>query len=374
MTHFAPNPAADLRFMQMALSLARRGLGNVMPNPAVGCVLVRDGAVIARGWTQPTGRPHAEEDALLKAGEQAKGATAYISLEPCCQPGRGGACTDGLLKAGIARVVIATEDPDPRVAGQGIKALRDAGVHVTTGICEDEARAVNIGFFHRIERHRPLVTVKVATSLDGRIATRTGDSRWVTDEPARAYSHRLRADHDALMIGSGTALADNPHLTCRLPGLENRSPIRIVMDGNLRLPLTSQLVNTAFEVPVWVFTSDSADHTRIKAYRECGVEVIPIPREKAGYLDLSAVMARLAVRGVTRLLVEGGGMLIANILRHNLADRLEWFRAASIIGGDGIPAAASLGIEKLVTTPRFTLTDSRTLGADRVESYVLREG
>ncbi len=223
----ATTDTEDLDHMRAAhmlatLALARRGLGSVWPNPAVGCVVTQDNLPVGRGWTQPGGRPHAETEALARAGDKARGATAYVTLEPCDHQGETPPCSEALIAAGIGAVVIAVEDPDPRVSGRGIQRLRDAGIRVATGLGADEARRLNAGYFLRMTEGRPLFTLKTATTLDGRIATRTGDSRWVTGETARAFGHRMRADHDAVMIGIGTALADSPRLTCRLPGLEDR--------------------------------------------------------------------------------------------------------------------------------------------------------
>ena len=255
--------------MTAALGLARRGLGSVWPNPSVGCVLVRDGRVVGRGWTQPGGRPHGESEALRRAGELAQGATAYVSLEPCAHHGETPPCTDALIAAGVARVVIAAEDPDPRVEGRGMAQLRDAGIEVIEGICGDAARALNAGFLKRIVAGRPLFTLKTATSLDGRIATAGGESKWITGEAARRRAHGLRADHDAVMVGIGTALADDPALDCRLPGLAHRSPLRIVVDSHLRLPLENKLARH----PCWALTLAGGDPGRRDALRERGVHV-----------------------------------------------------------------------------------------------------
>src|SRR5579862_7078692 len=217
----------DLMAMRGALSLARRGLGNTWPNPAVGCVLVREGRVVGRGWTQPGGRPHAETEALARAGRAARGATAYVTLEPCCHHGRTPPCADALIAAGLSRVVAAIEDPDPRVAGGGLARLRAAGLDVESGLCAAEAAEINAGFLSRLRLGRPLVTLKLATSLDGRIATASGESRWITGGPARERAHLLRATHDAILVGTDTVIADNPELTCRLPGLAGHSPVRV---------------------------------------------------------------------------------------------------------------------------------------------------
>ncbi|MEO1225923.1 MAG: bifunctional diaminohydroxyphosphoribosylaminopyrimidine deaminase/5-amino-6-(5-phosphoribosylamino)uracil reductase RibD [Pseudomonadota bacterium] len=361
---------ADARFMSMALALARRGLGLVSPNPAVGCVLVKDGVVVGRGWTQPGGRPHAEVEALARAGAAANGATAYVTLEPCSHHGKTPPCVDALIAAGIRRAVIAVEDPDPRVNGKGVRALTKHGIEVDLGVGEVEARAVNEGFFNRIRQKRPMVTLKLAMSLDGRIATHTGESQWITGEAARMEAHRLRATHDAIMVGSGTALEDRPRLDCRLPGLADRSPIRIVADRRLRLPLTSGLVATAKDTPTWLVTLPDADRNRRAAFEECGVTVIPVSPAAPGTEDIAHVLAVLAERGITRLLVEGGAHLAATLLQADLVDRLAWFRAPSLIGGDGLPAIAGFGVDKLEQSPGFLVIDRRMLGDDLCETYV----
>ena len=237
----------EISHMHAALTLARRGLGDVWPNPAVGCVLVNGRRVVGRGWTQFGGRPHAETEALRRAGPVSRGATAYISLEPCDHHGETAPCTEALISSGISRAVIAIEDPDTRVCGRGEARLRAAGIAVDMGVCRAAAAEVNAGFLLRVTEGRPLVTLKVATTLDGRIATGSGDSRWITGDAARIVAHRLRAEHDAVIVGSNTALADDPELTCRLPGMERRSPVRIVLDGRLRVPSTAKLVRTAHQ-------------------------------------------------------------------------------------------------------------------------------
>lgn len=355
--------------MRAALALARRGLGNVWPNPAVGCVIVKDGRVVGRGWTQPGGRPHAETEALAMAGDFARDATAYVTLEPCSHHGKTPPCAEALIKAGIARAVVAMEDPDPRVSGRGLEMLRNAGVRLTTDICADEAAEVNAGFFLKIRDGRPLVTLKLGTTLDGRIATHAGDSKWITGETARAAAHLLRAEHDIIMVGSGTALADDPELTCRLPGLEDRSPVRVVVDGRLRLPLTSRVVVSANEIPTWVLTLEDGDGARIEAFQDAGVDIVEVPEGVDHTVDLAAALSILGESGVTRVLVEGGAHLAAGLLRAGLVDRMVWFRSGRLIGGDGLPAVAGLGIDHLDMTPRFKRTDVRPMGDDIVEFY-----
>ncbi|HTW51035.1 MAG TPA: bifunctional diaminohydroxyphosphoribosylaminopyrimidine deaminase/5-amino-6-(5-phosphoribosylamino)uracil reductase RibD [Stellaceae bacterium] len=362
-------PANDLAHMRAALGLARRGLGNTWPNPAVGCVIVKGGRVVSRGWTQPGGRPHAEELALQRAGSEAKGATAYVTLEPCSLPGRGPACADGLIAAGVARVIAPVEDRFPRVAGTGFAKLRAAGIEVEVGLCADEANEINAGFFARVKHRRPLVTLKLATSLDGRIATASGESRWITGRAARERAHLLRATHDAVLVGTGTALADDPQLTCRLPGLESRSPVRIVIDRHLRLPANLRLFAEADQAPTWVATLASADPARQAALAKAGVKIVATGPNAAGGIDLADLLLRLGDEGLTRLLVEGGGQLAAALLRASLIDRLVWMRAPLVIGGDGLPAVAALDRAGLAGAPRFTLLSSETAGGDLLEIY-----
>ncbi|MBT7942325.1 MAG: bifunctional diaminohydroxyphosphoribosylaminopyrimidine deaminase/5-amino-6-(5-phosphoribosylamino)uracil reductase RibD [Alphaproteobacteria bacterium] len=358
--------------MRTALSLARRGLGSVWPNPAVGCVLVREDLghrIVGRGWTQDGGRPHAETEALGRAGELARGATAYVSLEPCNHQGETGACSEALINAGVKRCVIATEDSDPRVSGGGVKRLQNAGVETLTGICQKEALYLNVGFLMRVTEGRPMFTLKTATTLDGRVATVRGNSKWITGAGARAFAHGLRADHDAILIGIGTALADNPSLTCRLPGMEDRSPVRIVADSALRLAPDSLLATTAGEVPTWVITvagHDAARRTELEAY---GVEVIEGETGQDGRPDLNWLAAELGRRGVTRVLVESGGDLAAALVKSDLVDRLAWFRSSKLIGGDGRGALSAFGIDAVAEAPMFTRDSILDAGDDVYETY-----
>ena len=358
--------------MAMALRLAERGLGRVWPNPAVGCLVVKDDGIVGRGWTQPGGRPHAEFEALRRAGDQALGAAAYISLEPCAHYGQTPPCTMALLHAGIRRAVIATTDPDPRVDGRGIDQLRQAGVEVSVGVGKDEAERLNAGFFLRVRAGRPLITLKLAASLDGRIATRSGASRWITGEAARERAHHLRATHDAIMIGSGTALADDPELTCRLPGLEDRSPVRIVVDGRLRMAANCRLARTARKVPTWVITRNDADVKRRATLERAGVEVLTVATSTGGHIDLHDALAALAARGLTRVLVEGGGALAAALLRARLVDRLVWFQGPLVIGGDGLPAVAALGADALAECVRLHPAHGPILADGAVQAYIVQ--
>jgi diaminohydroxyphosphoribosylaminopyrimidine deaminase/5-amino-6-(5-phosphoribosylamino)uracil reductase len=361
-------PPTDPGHMRAALGLARRGLGNVWPNPAVGCVLVNAGQIVGRGWTQPGGRPHAETEALGRAGSSARGAVAYVSLEPCCHWGATPPCAEALAASGVARVVAAVEDPDPRACGAGLARLRALGIAVDLGLCSEAAAELNAGFFSRVQRGRPLVTLKLASSLDGRIALAGGESRWITGPAARARAHLLRADHDAVLVGIGTVLADDPELTCRLAGLDGRSPLPVVADRELRLPPTARLLADAGTRPVWVLTAPSADRRRRQALATRGAEVIEIAATENG-LDLGAALAALGRRGLTRLLVEGGGRLAAGLVAAGLVDRIAWFHAPMLIGGDGIPAVAALGLAGLAAAHRFEQIATQPCGADLLTTF-----
>lgn len=357
--------------MAAALSIARRGLGRVWPNPAVGCLIVREGRVVGRGWTRPGGRPHAETEALRRAGELARRATVYVTLEPCNHHGKTPPCASALVEAGVARVVAAMADPDPRTAGAGFESLRRAGIEVDEGCLAEAAARLNAGFLSRITRGRPLVTLKAAASLDGRIATGTGHSQWITGEAARARGHLLRADHDAILVGIGTVIADDPSLTCRLPGLQDRSPVRVVLDSHLRIPEESALVRTAREAPVWVVCRDDADRGRMDVLTRAGLDVMPVSADDSGRPDPNRVLRGLGDRGLTRLLIEGGAAVSASFLGRGLVDRLSWFRAPRLIGGDGIPAIGALGVDKLGDTPYFTPSGRQSLPPDLLETFEL---
>jgi len=360
---------SDEQYMAMALSLARRGLGQVWPNPAVGCVLVNDHRVVGRGWTQPGGRPHAETEALARAGDAAAGADAYVTLEPCSHSGKTPPCADALISAGVGRVISAMEDPDPRVSGNGHDRLRAARINVTRSVGGAAAERINAGFLMRIRAGRPMVALKSAASMDGRIATAAGESQWITNEHARARGHVLRATYDAIMVGVETALADDPSLTVRLPGLEDRSPVRVVVDSRLRLPITSRLVAGARKQPSWVVTVKGADPGRRQALTAAGVEVIEVDAGGGGRPDPAAVLAALGRRGVTRLLVEGGAGLAASLMAAELIDKVYCFRAGMMIGGDGRPALDGFGLTTLDQAPRFESVGIEQLSGDILEIW-----
>ncbi len=355
---------ADHHHMTAALALARRNLGSTWPNPSVGCVLVRSGVVVGRGTTAPGGRPHGEAVALEMAGERARGATAYVALEPCAHRRNETSCSDSLVHAGVERVVVPMTDPDPRTSGRGIMRMREAGIDVDVGVLALEARDIHAGFTSRIITGRPLVTLKVATSLDGRIATATGESQWITGRQARRAAHGLRLHHDAVLIGRRTADIDDPLLTCRLDGLEHRSPVRIVADSNLGLSRTSALATSARETPTWIVCGRDADMARKEALRKAHVDVIEVDRDHSGRVCLNAMMAALGSRGLTRLLVEGGAMLAGSLIRDDLVDRVAWFHAPLLLGHEAAASLAGLDVESLTDARRWRVLFHRTWGQD----------
>ncbi|MEM8537244.1 MAG: bifunctional diaminohydroxyphosphoribosylaminopyrimidine deaminase/5-amino-6-(5-phosphoribosylamino)uracil reductase RibD [Pseudomonadota bacterium] len=345
--------------MAMALSIGRRGMGRVWPNPAVGCVIVKDGRVIGRGWTADGGRPHAEPQALAQAGAAAQGATAYVTLEPCAHEGKTPPCATALIKSGVARVVVAAGDPDPRVAGRGLGMLRDAGIAVTAGVLEPEASRDHAGFFLRITKNRPFVTLKLAGTLDGRISTATGESQWITGPAARRTVHMMRARHDAVMVGAGTVRADDPSLTVRDLGI-NRQPVRIVVSRAMKISTDCKLAQTAANPPVWLCHGDGAD---VAAWIAKGAHSLPCG-VSSGQVRPADIMRVLAEQGITRVFCEGGGMLAASLLQAGFVDELVAFSAGMAIGAEGTPMLAAMGIDQLSTAPRFTLKDVRPIGDD----------
>jgi diaminohydroxyphosphoribosylaminopyrimidine deaminase/5-amino-6-(5-phosphoribosylamino)uracil reductase len=373
------DPAAAAFHMRAALALARRGLGSTWPNPSVGCVIVAEagggaasggqGRVVGRGHTAPGGRPHAETQALAMAGAAARGATAYVTLEPCCFHGRTPPCTEALIAAGIARVVIGVRDPDPRVNGAGIAQLRAAGIEVVEGEQAEAALEVASGLYTRVRLGRPLVTLKLATTLDGRIATGAGESKWITGEPARRAGHALRGQHDAVLVGVGTVMADDPALTCRLPGYRTTPLVRLIADSSLRTRLTASLVATAAAAPTWVLHGAGVPAERLAAFRDAGVTLIEVAGAPSG-IDLGDALARLGAAGLTRVLVEGGAQIAAALLRADLVDRIAWFHAPALMGGDGWPSAEAFGIASLEAMPRFRRLAAQPVGEDMLTELV----
>jgi diaminohydroxyphosphoribosylaminopyrimidine deaminase/5-amino-6-(5-phosphoribosylamino)uracil reductase len=326
-------------------------------------VIVNAGRIVGRGWTQPGGRPHAETQALAQAGEAARAATAYVTLEPCAHHGKTPPCAQALVQAGVSRVVCALGDPDPRVDGGGFATLRAAGIIVETGLMAPAARTDHAGFLLRITENRPFLTLKIATTLDGRIATANGDSQWITGPQARRAVHAMRARHDAVLVGAGTARADDPGLTVRGLGVA-RQPVRVVISGALDLPLTGQLARTARDVPVWLIHGPQADPARIEAWQALGATCLSVEAGAEGRPDPRAALAALAGQGLTRVLCEGGGALAASLLQAGCVDRLVLFAGGALIGADGRAALGPLGLTRLAQAPRMVLEHSQPIGPD----------
>ncbi|MGN6517697.1 MAG: bifunctional diaminohydroxyphosphoribosylaminopyrimidine deaminase/5-amino-6-(5-phosphoribosylamino)uracil reductase RibD [Rhizomicrobium sp.] len=362
--------ATDDQHMRHALVLAARALGRTGTAPSVGCVIVSpDGHVVGRGQTGDGGRPHAEAAALAQAGSTARGATVYVTLEPCSHIGKKGPpCADALVKAGVARVAVAMIDPDPRTNGAGIAKLQAAGIVTASDVLLPEAEMLNRGFILRTTQNRPLVTLKVAQSADGFTARAPGEPQWITGEDARRFGHLLRAKHDAILVGIETAIADDPELTCRLPGLEKYSPIRIVFDSKLRLDPNSKLARTARSIPTLVFT------VRDGGAELCAldVEIIRVDADRDGHVSIPAALRVLAERGIMRLLVEGGATVHSAFLSAGFADRLEIFTAPMSLGNSGRGGIDALTQRKLAEAPNFVRLSSRKLGQDRLESYAAK--
>lgn len=348
--------------MALALSLGRRGQGQCYPNPAVGCVIVREGQIVGRGWTAPGGRPHAEPRALAQAGAAARGATAYVTLEPCSHHGQTPPCAEALITAGIARVVAPFDDNDARVSGRGFAMLRAAGITVTTGVMASEAGRDLAGFLLRNEVGRPWVTLKLASSFDGRIATATGHSQWITGPAARRAVHGLRARHDAVMVGAGTARADDPTLTVRDMG-PRRQPVRVVVSRRLDLPLMSNLARTASDVPLWLCHGRETDAAMTEAWRGIGARLLRCD-VRAGQMDMASVLHELGTQGLTRVFCEGGGSLAASLLSAGLVDELVGFTAGLAIGAEGLPGVAAMRLARLEEAARFDLIETRDVGGD----------
>jgi diaminohydroxyphosphoribosylaminopyrimidine deaminase/5-amino-6-(5-phosphoribosylamino)uracil reductase len=363
--------AADRRFMQLALTLGRRGQGRTWPNPAVGAVVVNDGIIVGRSWTQPGGRPHAEPVALAQAGEAARGATLYVTLEPCSHLGKSPPCADAVIAAGIKRVVSAIEDPNPEVAGQGHARLRAAGIAVDIGLCALEAARDHAGHFRRVRDHRPHVMLKLAVSRDDKIAAAGRKQVAITGEAAKARMHLLRAQSDAILVGIGTVLADDPLLTCRLPGMEARSPVRVVLDRALRIQGNSRLVGSARATPLWVMTSNLAEAPAAAILGAAGAQVIRLETraEPQPGLDLPSVLRALAEKGITRLLVEGGARVASSFVSAGLVDEFWLLRGPDDIGGDGVAALEGLPLTSLTQSPGFRVRASENLEKDILTVY-----
>ena len=363
--------AEDFRYMQLALALGRRGQGRTWPNPAVGAVIVKDGVIAGRGWTQPGGRPHAEPEALKRAGEATRGATLYVTLEPCSHFGKSPPCADAIIAAGIARVVSAVEDPNPEVGGQGHARLRAAGIVVDVGLCKDEAARDHAGHFLRVSEKRPFVILKLAVSADDKIAAAGHQPVAITGEAAKARVHLLRAQSDAILVGIGTVLADDPLLTVRLPGLEAQSPVRVVLDRALRLPGASKLVHSARQTPLWAMTSDLSEAPAAMKLGAAGAKVIRVPVANAPTpgLDLTSALSALAERGITRLMVEGGARVASSFLSAGLVDEVWLLRGPSDIGMDGISALDTQPLSVITQSPRWRARATEALDKDTLTIY-----
>jgi diaminohydroxyphosphoribosylaminopyrimidine deaminase/5-amino-6-(5-phosphoribosylamino)uracil reductase len=363
--------AADQRFMQLALALGRRGQGRTWPNPAVGAVVVKDGVIVGRGWTQPGGRPHAEPVALSHAGEAARGATLYVTLEPCSHVGKSPPCADAIIAAGIARVVSAIEDPNPEVAGQGHARLRAAGISVDIGLGALDAARDHAGHFRRIRDKRPHVILKLAVSSDDKIGAAGRKPIAISGEAANARVHLLRAQCDAVLVGIGTVLADDPLLTCRLPGMKARSPLRVVLDRALRISGTSRLVHSARATPLWIMTSNLSEAPAAVKLGAAGAQVIRVPTNSVSLLglDLAGVLHALAAKGVTRLLIEGGARVASSFVAADLVDEIWLLRGPDAIGADGVAALDALPLSAITGSPKFKRRASEMLQNDTLTIY-----
>ncbi|WP_421724087.1 bifunctional diaminohydroxyphosphoribosylaminopyrimidine deaminase/5-amino-6-(5-phosphoribosylamino)uracil reductase RibD [Bauldia sp.] len=370
--HNDVSPELDRRLMAAGLRLGRRNLGQTHPNPAVGALVVRhdsDGPiVVGRGWTAPGGRPHAETMALEQAGDAARGATIYTTLEPCAHDGKTPPCTDALIAAGPERVVMAIDDPDPRVSGKGRAALEAAGIVVTDGVLAKEAARDHAGHFSLVQKGRPHVTLKLAVSADGMIGRREGERMMITSKPALTAVQAMRSTSDAVVIGIGTVLIDDPRLTVRLPGLAGLSPLRVVLDPSGRLPLDSRLVTTADKVPVMAVVGPAAPANAKAALIESGVQVVETSDGPNG-LNLHEALAALGEAGMTRVLVEGGARVAASLLSEDLLDEIVLFRAPVVVGPDGVRALEGYALSAIERSPRYRQIDAAIVGDDLMRRY-----
>jgi len=358
--------ADDARFMALAFTLGRRGLGNTWPNPAVGAVIVKDNVIVGRGWTQSGGRPHAEVEALRHAKKAAHGATMYVTLEPCAHQGKTPPCVDAIIKAGIARVVSALEDPNPEVTGKGHERLRAKGIMVDIGLGADSAAHVHAGHIMRVTNNRPYVLLKLAVSADGKAGLAGRKPAAITGEAARVRVFQMRAASDAIMVGIGTVLSDNPQLTCRLPGMFERSPVRVVLDAKLNLPLATSVVATVRETPTWVFTSSKPSAIAEEILQQKGCKVFRVG-DVDGRLDLDEVLKVLAEQGITRLMVEGGPQVAGAFAATGLVDEMALLRGEKSIGTGGIAPLEGMPLDGF--TGQLHSRDREKLGPDTLETF-----
>jgi diaminohydroxyphosphoribosylaminopyrimidine deaminase/5-amino-6-(5-phosphoribosylamino)uracil reductase len=349
----------DKRYMRMALALAGKGAGRTSPNPLVGAVLARGGKIIGAGFHRRAGGDHAEIAALRRAGGKARGATLYINLEPCSHYGRTPPCAPALIRAGIKRVVVGTADPNPLVSGGGIRKLSRAGIQVRVGVLKEECRRLNEAFDKYITRRLPFVILKIAASLDGKIAASTGHSRWITGPAARRRVHEMRNRVDAILVGVGTVLADNPQLTCRIPG--GRDPVRIVLDRRLRIPLAARLLHERGKTVI--VSGPLASAKKIKAIEKCGAEVWRLPLRRGG-IPLAPVLKKIAARGMMSVMIEGGAITAARALAERVVDKMCFFYAPKIVGADGLSMIAPLGVRKMGQSRQLKNLSVEKIGDD----------
>ncbi|MFC1967430.1 bifunctional diaminohydroxyphosphoribosylaminopyrimidine deaminase/5-amino-6-(5-phosphoribosylamino)uracil reductase RibD [Chloroflexota bacterium] len=339
--------------MKLALPLARRGMGKTSPNPMVGAVIVKGDRIIGKGYHRRFGGDHAEVDAIKNASESVSGATMYVTLEPCCHHGKTPPCTDAIIKNKIRRVVIGTPDPNPRVNGRGMATLKKNGIEVISGVLEEECRSLNEAFFRHVTTGLPLVTVKFAQTLDGRIAAASGSSQWISSAASRRLVHKLRAVNDAVMVGIGTMLADDPELTVR--HLRGRNPIRVILDSRLSIPLEARVLGNQGNAPTIIATTNKADKAKLSRLKEAGIEVLEIPGDEHGRVDLNQLLVELGKRGISSVLAEGGAGVITALLRRNLADKIVAIVAPKILG-KGIETVGDLNISDVNRSLKLSFT------------------
>lgn len=368
----------DEGFMAAAIALGRRASGRVWPNPAVGALIVDESGDVpvirGRGWTSPPGGPHAEAAALRNAGEAARGATCYVTLEPCSYQGRTGACSTALIQAGVSRVVVALTDPNPRVAGRGVAMLREAGVEVVTGVGEEPARRHHAGFVMRMRHGRPQVLLKLAVSKDGFIGREKGGQVLITGEDVGRRVHLYRAECDAICIGIGTVLSDDPELTCRLAGMEHLSPVRVVIDARAALPADCHLARTARDVPVWLIVSHAADYRRTDALAALGITVIRVPEDGAGRIAPHVALRALGQRGITRLLLEGGSRIAESFVLAGAVDEAMAYHGSATVGEGGVRPLGERGLDLLGERGFRRMPGRRRIGSESFEYYWHEEG
>ena len=361
---------ADRRWMSLAIALATRGLGKTWPNPSVGCVIVSDNKVVGRGITALSGRPHAEKVALEQAGCQAKDAIVYVTLEPCSHHGKTGPCVAELIRAKVAEVVIALKDPDPRVSGSGIQALKEEGIKVRTGLLREEAFLLNQGFFNKILIKRPLTTLKLASTFDGRIATEAGESQWITGEDSRRKVHAIRAQYDAILVGGRTVRKDNPRLTVRGLGI-NHKPIRVLISTNLDIPPQNFIASSFEDGPVWIAHGPNLSKNKLNQWSSRNFKLIEVPLIDKNLLNLEIMMKLLAKMGLTRILCEGGGEIGAGLIKQDLIDRIIGFTGGKIFGSLGFPGIGTLPLKKLNDMPHLKCVNVEKLGNDVLHTWTV---